>query len=208
MNPKIVAWCFPLIVLAVLASWRFLDARIALAAMELLKSSDLLQAGASNIPDVLFLLVCFGSCLLWGNYLILRRRGIINEHARFSQLAGSAILVAYFLKGLFKYVFGRINTRVWLANQVSYDFHWFNGGADYSGFPSGHMAVFTAFFAATWFCYPRYRSISIGLTLVLAVALIVTDYHFLSDVIAGAYLGLITTCLIKIFLEKIWPEAV
>jgi membrane-associated phospholipid phosphatase len=203
MNPKIVAWCLPLIVLAVLFSLHFLDARIALAAMDLLKSSDLLHAGTSNIPDALFLFVCCGSCFLWGNYLILRRRGIINEHAWFSQLAGSAILVAYFLKGLFKFVFGRTNTRVWLANQVNDDFHWFNGGADYSGFPSGHMAVFTAFFSAVWIFYPRYRSLSIGLMLVLAVALVVTDYHFLSDIIAGAYLGLITTCLTRICLEKI-----
>lgn len=79
-----MAWCFPLVVLAVLVSLRFLDAWIALGAMELLKSSDLLQISTSDIPDVLFLLVCFGSGLLWGNYLILRNKGIINEQTRFS----------------------------------------------------------------------------------------------------------------------------
>lgn len=64
------------------------------------------------------------------------------------------------------------------------------------------MTVFSAFFAAIWFFYPRYRSISIGLGLVLAVALVATDYHFLSDVIAGAYLGLIATCLSRICFEE------
>lgn len=199
-----MAWCFPLVVLAVLVSLRFLDAWIALGAMELLKSSDLLQISTSDIPDVLFLLVCFGSGLLWGNYLILRNKGIINEQTRFFQLAGSAVPLAYFLKWIFKYVFGRINTRAWLANQVSADFHWFHGGGEYSSFPSGHMTVFSAFFAAIWFFYPRYRSISIGLGLVLAVALVATDYHFLSDVIAGAYLGLIATCLSRICFEEKW----
>jgi len=204
MNPKIVACCFPIVVLAVLASWRFLDAWLALGVMDLLHSSDLLQTSISNIPDVLFLLVCVGSALLWGNYFFLRQRGIINDQSRFSQLAGSAVPLAYFLKWLCKIVFGRTNTRIWLENQVSDDFHWFQGGGDYSSFPSGHMAVFAAFFAAVSLFYPRYRTISTGLLLVLAVALIATDYHFLSDVIAGAYLGLIATCLTGICFDKIW----
>jgi membrane-associated phospholipid phosphatase len=57
------------------------------------------------------------------------------------------------------------------------------------------MTFFAAFSAAVWVFYPRYRTISIGLMLVLALALVITDYHFLSDVIAGAYLGWVTTCL-------------
>jgi membrane-associated phospholipid phosphatase len=202
-NLKLVAWCFPISVFAVLVSWRFLDARIALAIMQLINSSVLLQTGISDIPDLLFLLVCAGSGFLWSRYLLLKHRGIVNDQARFCQLAGSSLLLAYFLKWLFKIVFGRINTRAWLAHPVSDNFHWFHGGGDYSGFPSGHMAVFTAFFAAVWLMYPRYRSIAVGLTLVLAVALIATDYHFLSDVIAGAYLGLLTTTLTSSCLDII-----
>ena len=53
------------------------------------------------------------------------------------------------------------------------------------------MAVFTALIIALWRFYPRYRPAYAGFLSVLALALIVTDYHFLSDVIAGAYLGLI-----------------
>jgi membrane-associated phospholipid phosphatase len=203
MNSKKVAWHFSLVVVAILISWRFLDTWIALSVMDLLKSNDLLQAATSDIPDVLFLLVCFGSSLLWGNYLILRHRRIINEQTRFSRLAGSAVPVAYFLKWLLKHVFGRTNTRFWLANKGSSDFHWFHGGGDYSSFPSGHMAVFAAFLVAIWLIYPRRRSISIGFLLVLGVALVATDYHFLSDVIAGAYLGLVTTCLTRICFKKI-----
>lgn len=199
-----MALSFPLIVLAVLFSYHFLDARIALLAMGLLKSGDFLQAVTADIPDVLFLLVFFGSGLLWGNYLGHRRRGISNTQTRFFLLAGSAVPLAYFLKWLFKYVFGRTNTRAWLADQMSDGFHWFHGGGSYSSFPSGHMTVFAAFFAVVWLLYPRYRSISIGGLLLLAVALIATDYHFLSDVIAGAYLGLIATCLTRICFDKIW----
>jgi membrane-associated phospholipid phosphatase len=201
-----VACCFPLVVLAVLFSLHFLDAWIALSARELLKSYDFLQNSTSNIPDILFPLVCIGSALLWGNYLLLRRQGIFNKQARFSRLAGCAVPLAYFLKWLGKNIFGRTNTRVWIANQASDEFHWFHGSGVYNSFPSGHMAVFAAFFATLWLFYPRYRTISIGLLLSLAVALLATDYHFLSDVIAGAYLGLLATCLTRICFEKYGVE--
>lgn len=199
---------FPLIVLAVLVSYRFLDARIALSAKQLLNSADSLQAITTDIPDILFLLVFFGSGLLWANYLLHKRRGISNIQTSFSLLAGSAVPLAYFLKWLLKYVFGRTNTRSWLANQACDGFHWFHGGENYSSFPSGHMAVFTAFFAAVWLLYPRYRCISSGGLLLLAVALLATGYHFLSDVIAGAYLGLVAACITKMWLSRIRQETV
>lgn len=202
MNLKTMAWCFPLAALAVVVSRRFLDTWVALRVMELITPSTILRTNTSDIPDILFLLVCIVSVLLWSNHLYLKRRGIFNENAGFCRLAGSAVPLAYFLKWIFKYVFGRINTRVWLVNQASDDFHWFQGGGDYSSFPSGHMTVFSAFFAAVWLFYPRYRAISLGLLLILAIALVATDYHFLSDVIAGAYLGLIATYLTRVYFDK------
>ena len=202
INLKFVVLCFPLVVLAVLISVRFLDAHIALTVMEILRSYPFFQNSTSNIPDILFLLVCGGSTLLWMNYFYLKRKAIINDLRRFSLLAASALPTAYFLKYLCKLLFGRTNTRVWLFSMVSDKFHWFHGGGNFGGFPSGHMTVFSAFFAAAWIYYPRCRYISVGIMLLLTTALIGTDYHFLSDIIAGAYLGLLTTCLASIGLKR------
>jgi len=172
--------------------------------MGLLKSSDFLRAGTSNIPDLLSMLVCLASGLFWGRYIILRRHGITNEQTQFCQIAGTAVPLAFFLKWPFKFVFGRVNPRFWLSSHVSVNFHWFHGGSNgYDSFPSGHMMVFGAFFAALWLFYPPYRLISIGLMLLLGTALVATDYHFVSDVIAGAYLGLFITFLTVICFEKI-----
>ena len=204
MRQKKVTRFFPLAVLAVLASWRFLDTWIALCAKELLNSNVLLRTSTSNIPDVLCMVVCVGSGLLWSCFLMLRRWEITNELSRFCQIAGTAVPLAFILKWPFKFIFGRTNTRIWLANRVNDDFHWLQGGGDYSSFPSGHMMVFAAFFAALCHFYPRYRSISVGLLLLLAFALVITDYHYFSDVIAGAYLGLITTFLALVCFERIW----
>jgi len=208
MNPKIVVWCFPLVVLAVLLSWRFLDVYIALGVMKLIKSGRMLQNATAGMPDVLFPLVCISSATCWSYYFILRHRKIVTKSTQFCQIIGISVPLSYLLKSFLKLVFGRINTRIWLANPVSDDFHWFHGGGEYNSFPSGHMTVFTAFFAAVWLFYPRYRSISIGLLLLLSVALVATNYHFLSDVIAGAFLGLATTVLTKTCFEKFKADVI
>jgi membrane-associated phospholipid phosphatase len=187
--------------MAVLVSLLGPDQWIARGAWQLLRSSDFLQRSSADIPDLLFLLVCSSSCILLGTYFMLRRKGVSNETTRFSLIGGSAIPFAYVFKWILKPVFGRTNTRVWLADRMEDGFHWFQGGGDCSGFPSGHMTVFAAFFTAVWIFYPRYRRVCTGLTLLLAAALIATGYHFLSDVIAGAYLGLLAACLIRAFRE-------
>ncbi|HEX9137433.1 MAG TPA: phosphatase PAP2 family protein, partial [Nitrospirota bacterium] len=70
-------------------------------------------------------------------------------------------------------------------------FHWFIGGGDLNAFPSGHMSVLTPLIISLWRFYPRYRTFFLALGLALGGALIMTNSHFLSDVIAGAYLGLL-----------------
>lgn len=63
-------------------------------------------------------------------------------------------------------------------------------GSTVSSFPSGHMVLASAF-AGVFF--QRYRQSVWPLSLLLVVAaalLVVGDWHFLSDVVAGAYLGI------------------
>ena len=51
------------------------------------------------------------------------------------------------------------------------------------------MTVFTALMTTLSRYYPRYRRVIFVLLFLLALALIVTNYHFLGDVVAGAILG-------------------
>ena len=180
----------------------FLDRVIALGVMELLKLSPLVYRTTANIPDLLLLLVCISTATMWTIYFFLVKRGVDNEQTRFLRLAATAVPVAYVLKSFLQFAFGRINTRAWLLVSGPIDFRLFQGTGERGGFPSGHMTVFTAFFAAVWCWYPRYRPLSASLLLTLGVALIATDYHFLSDVIAGAYAGLLVTVVSRRYLEK------
>jgi len=174
----------------VVFSSRFLDARIALGFDRLLRSDPLLSRYASGIPDLLLPAVLVLSGVLWTMYLRRVRRGSRDEKTRFFLLSGTALPVAYVTKWMLKYLFGRMNTRAWLENPVDRSFHWFHGGGEYSSFPSGHMAVFTTLAVACWLFFPKYRATCLAAIVGLGIALIATDYHFLSDVIAGGYLGL------------------
>jgi membrane-associated phospholipid phosphatase len=190
MNAKKNISSFLLVVLLVVGSYYFLDARIALFVKKIWTSNAHLSIFSANIPDFLFPMVCVVTGIAWAAYLFLVHKGIYNIHTRFFLLVASTVPFAFILKSMLKFLFGRINTRFWLFHLRSEHFHWFQGKGNYSSFPSGHMAVFTALAAALWYFYPHYRFAYTGFLSTLALALLLTNYHFLSDIIAGAYLGL------------------
>lgn len=173
----------------VLCSYLFLDERAAIAINRLWMSHPRFSILSSEIPDLLFLFVCLITGGAWVAYFSLVRRGIRSVHVWFFHHVATIVPISFIVKSALKFVVGRIETRFWLQHPYLEKFHWFHGGMYYTGFPSGHMTVFMALVIALWKYYPRYRSAYIGLLSVLAIALTVTAYHFISDIIAGAYLG-------------------
>lgn len=145
----------------------------------------------SSLPDALSLLV---TCVTLGSYALYRyrvsHRGLDAPTIMYKVLAATAP-VSFFAKSFLKYAFGRINTREWLLAPQEYGFHWFSWDGRFSGFPSGHMLVITALVAVVWRFHPRCRPLCLALLVLLALALVATNYHFLSDVLAGAYAGLL-----------------
>jgi membrane-associated phospholipid phosphatase len=189
MNVKRLRISFLLVVLLVLFSYYFLDTSTALFVKRVWTSHARLAVFSANIPDFLFSIVCLITGIAWTAYFYLTHKGIYDTHTRFFQLVAITIPLTFFLKSALKHVVGRIDTRFWLRHPGFKEFHWFHGGGHYTSFPSGHMAVFMALVIALRMFYPRYQSAYFGFLSVLALALIMTDYHFISDVIAGAYLG-------------------
>ncbi len=171
----------------------YVDVPVARFFDRLLQLDPRWRSYTGNIPDLLQFFVLVATAFSWAGYWVLSRRGRGYE-ARFLRLAGTCIPASYVAKEVLKLVFSRSNTRAWLAHRVSYAFHWFHGGSGLNGFPSGHMAVFTALGAALWLYYGRYRPVYAAGLSALGLALIVTDYHFVSDVIGGFYLGVLV-CL-------------
>jgi membrane-associated phospholipid phosphatase len=76
-----------------------------------------------------------------------------------------------------------------LIGTGAYGFHPFETGDDVGSFPSGHTARIAAFLGVFWFAYPRWRLACLLLGVPLAGSLVALNYHFVGDVVAGAYLG-------------------
>lgn len=102
------------------------------------------------------------------------------------------------IKILLKYLFGRYWPLTWIDHNLSlirnnaYGFNWLHGNALRAAFPSGHTAVTFAVMVVLWHVYPKWRWLYVTVCVAVMISLIASDYHFVSDVIAGAVLGYLT----------------
>jgi len=68
---------------------------------------------------------------------------------------------------------------------------------DYASMPSGHATTAFAAAIAVGLLWPRLRPVMLIYALVIAVSRVVLDVHYLSDVIAGAFVGSIGALLVR-----------
>ena len=109
------------------------------------------------------------------------------------------ILVTESIKNILNVVFGRLWPATWINNNPSwldnqeYGFYFFKGWDDaYRSFSSGHTAIVFAAMSVLWILYPKLRIVSVLSCFMVITGLLANYYHFLGDIIAGAYLGIFT----------------
>jgi membrane-associated phospholipid phosphatase len=96
-----------------------------------------------------------------------------------------------FLKG----IFGRTWPESWLGDNPSwirdgvFGFFPFHEGQAWASFPSGHTTVITAAMAILWLVCPELKVAWAALAAIVALGLIAGNYHFVSDVVGGLYVG-------------------
>jgi len=190
-----------LVLLATAASMKFVDKEVASGIWQITSSQPFLHKRFENIPDTLPQLVAIGTTAMWCAYFILFRNNRRSVQAQFILLAANAVPAAYLIKIFLQYAFGRTNIRLWLRTGGPIEFRWFNP-LENGGFPSGHSIVFSAFFTAVWLYYPRYRPLVVAVLSALALALLLTSHHFVSDIIAGVCCGILITVSIGHFLSR------
>ena len=181
----------PLLVLCV----RYLDVPLANYVKNHLFANPDWSQMTSDLPDLLLQVVLLTTFAALSLYLVRAKKGVYDATTRMAQLVTWAAPTSYLVKSLLKFVFGRVNTRLWLQEPGLYGFHWFQRRQGCDGFPSGHMVVIVTLLAALWRFHPKSRPVCLLVGLSLGVALIATDYHFLSDVIAGAYVGVVVEAI-------------
>jgi hypothetical protein len=108
-----------------------------------------------------------------------RAWGPLRRCERTLLAAGVGMILADQFRESLSFVFGRYWPDTWVNNNPSlihdgaYGFHPFHGGAAYGSFPSG----------------PRWWWTGTAVVLATAVGLVGMNYHFVGDVVAGAFVG-------------------
>jgi len=132
-----------------------------------------------------------------GPYLVLMAAAVlvcwIGEHALATRRA-AYVFLAVAASGLFvdiiKPVFGRVRPTLLFSDHL-YGFTGIGAHSNHWSFPSGHSATAAALAYALSLLYPRLTPAWIAAALLVAFSRIALDQHYLSDVIAGLYFGVV-----------------
>jgi membrane-associated phospholipid phosphatase len=113
-------------------------------------------------------------------------------------LCGISVLATDAIKNQLKYVFGRTWPDSWEPHILSlihdnvYGFNFFHHGRSFESFPSGHAAVAASVISVLWMMFPRLRSMWAVCIGAADIGLVLLNLHFVSDVVAGTFVGLST----------------
>ncbi|VVE31863.1 phosphatase PAP2 family protein [Pandoraea anhela] len=147
----------------------------------------------AELPAPLFVLA-WPAFLIIGAVLFWRRK--LPSWAVSLWLAAGAIGVSSLAKQALKYVFGRSWPATWINDNPSYlrdgvfEFKFFANDYAYASFPSGHLTVMLAF---TSVLALRHRALRVPCAIAIALTAfgqIASAYHWTSDALAGAALGI------------------
>jgi membrane-associated phospholipid phosphatase len=168
----------------------------------------------SQLPRISEWLVVAAS----GVFVLLGLRGLtgrpLSRLEAVILLCGLSIIASAAIKSELKFVFGRTWPETWTNNNASlirdgvYGFNFFHRGRAYESFPSGHTAAVCSAMSVLWLCYPRWRALYAIVVAAVVIGLIGSDFHFLGDIVAGAFVGASTGWIAVLMWEAGGPEQI
>lgn len=205
------AWLASLMATAMIVaiSFQWLDRPIALLVHRgpRISNNSGLWEWLTHIPNPLIPLALIAFVGLGLRVLI--GRSLSNYQAA-AFVCSLSIIFAETAKTQLKFVFGRTWPESWMGNNPSfirdgvYGFNFLRGEGAYQSFPSGHMTATCAVLSVLWIWYPRLRWLWTIAGLAVGAGLVGANYHFLSDVISGAFLGISAGLLVN----AIWKGSI
>ena len=109
----------------------------------------------------------------------------------FFAVAGSGLIV-----DILKFIFGRSRPKLYLEQGI-YGFHFFGTEHLYFSFPSGHSATAFSLAVGITTLFPRYAYIALSVAALVAFSRMAVDAHYLSDIVAGSYIGAVFAIWVK-----------
>jgi membrane-associated phospholipid phosphatase len=128
-----------------------------------------------------------------GVRVAMRRR--LTEIQTVIVLSALSLAVSDIPENWLKVAFGRTWPETWVQGNPSlirdgvHNFNPFHGGPGFAAFPSGHMVAICAIMSVFWICRPRFRPIYVICIGAVFIGELGANYHFLSDLIVGGFLG-------------------
>jgi len=101
---------------------------------------------------------------------------------------------------LIKWLAGRYRPNM-LENGF-YGFNYFGVGHEFTSFPSGHTITGFSLAAAVSILFPRLSIPAFIVAVSIGISRILITSHYLSDVIAGACIGILSTMMVKYFFDR------
>ena len=83
-----------------------------------------------------------------------------------------------------------------------FGFNFFGVGYELTSFPSGHAVTAFSLAAAVSILFPRAGIAAFIIAISIGMTRIILTSHYLSDVIAGAGIGILSTMLVKYFFDR------
>jgi len=137
-----------------------------------------------------------------GMFLVFRYISINIELSNRFLFIFVSISVSGILTNIIKFIFGRYRPDALIESNL-YGIAFFEHSFIKTSFPSGHSNTITALMLALYFLYPRYWILYIILAITVVSSRVILLDHFVSDVVFGSFLAIVTTMHIKsIFYRK------
>jgi lipid A 4'-phosphatase len=124
--------------------------------------------------------------------------------AQIPALLFSAVAISGILVDLIKVIVGRPRPKLLFA-AGSYEFSWIGLSADHWSFPSGHAATAAALATALWCLWPQPVLFYVIGAALVAASRVVMGAHYLSDVVMGAFVGVLVARALAVLFARGWP---
>lgn len=170
--------------LVVAAAFLYFDVPVARRVYGVLGSAKGLASGFSSV-----ILLGVEAAVALALVIIRIMRGHLSPFREATALACLTSICAYAINdGTLKFLFG-VPTPAAVLHGAQHAFNLLRGSSS-SSFPSGHMVLVAAFAGVFMRLYRNSILLFSALLLIAAALLIVGDWHFVSDVIAGTAVGI------------------
>lgn len=197
MKSKLLFVCGFVVVVAFcwlsIACW---DAPVAISCRSIDKKIRLAFDVIAAFGYALFYLIAFFLAALVFKYVYKSNYYSLVSLFFFLSIAGSGLVA-----DALKFILGRSRPNLLWKENIYY-FHFFQIERDMTSFPSGHATTITSLMLALYFFYPKYKYFYIAAAILVAGSRVLIAAHYLSDVVFGAYLGLVITPYVKRRFEK------